>query len=162
MILLFVGIHITKAQPSTANTSFDKVLKAYIGIKNALVADNSTLANQKAKEFTAALKDININQLDAKQKAVWLAYGEKLRFDGEHIGESPRIAHQREHFASLSKNLYAVVKAFKSNSMVIYQQYCSMKKQSWLSETETIKNPYYGKEMEECGVTKETLKGTTH
>jgi hypothetical protein len=33
-----------------------------------------------------------------------------------------------------------------------------MAKKSWISESSTIKNPYFGKKMLTCGVTKETLK----
>jgi hypothetical protein len=33
-----------------------------------------------------------------------------------------------------------------------------MAKKSWISESSAIKNPYYGKKMIECGVTKETMK----
>lgn len=157
--LLLSCVYSAKAQTSV-NANVNNVIKAYLGIKDALVADNNKLANDKAKAFTAALKEISTNQLDAKQKTTWLAYGEKLRFDGEHIGESDRIAHQREHFTSLSKNMLAVVKAFKNNSMVIYAQYCPMKKATWLSETTTIHNPYFGKEMEDCGTTTETLKAS--
>jgi hypothetical protein len=43
------------------------------------------------------------------------------------------------------------------NTSTLYQQYCPMKKAYWLSETPTIKNPYYGKEMPTCGKTTETL-----
>jgi hypothetical protein len=32
-----------------------------------------------------------------------------------------------------------------------------MKKATWLSETNAIKNPYYGKQMLTCGKTTETL-----
>lgn len=156
--LLFVGITSAQAQTNNTAANINKVIKAYLGIKDALVADNSKLANDRAKDFTAALKEVSTNQLDAKQKATWLAFGEKLRFDGDHISETHELAHQREHFTSLSKNMFAVVKAFKNNSIVLYQQYCPMKKATWLSETNTIRNPYYGKAMEECGTTKETLK----
>ncbi|RKR84934.1 uncharacterized protein DUF3347 [Mucilaginibacter gracilis] len=155
--LLLSGMS-ANAQTATVNTSFNHVLKAYLGIKDALVADNSKLANSNAKEFAAAVKEVGSNQLDAKQKTIWLAYGEKLRFDGEHISESDKLAHQREHFTSLSKNMLAVVKAFKSNTMVIYAQYCPMKKATWLSQTAAIHNPYYGKDMDDCGTTKETIK----
>jgi len=139
--------------------SVNKVLAAYLEIKNALTDDDSKLANAKAATFTAALKEVNIDKLDAKQKTEWLKYSEKLRYDGEHISESTAIAHQREHFASLSKNLYAVVKALKANEQPVYWEYCPMKKQSWLSESKTIKNPYFGKSMSECGTVTETLKG---
>jgi 1,4-alpha-glucan branching enzyme len=155
--LLLSCVSIVKAQP-TAASSTNKVLTAYLGIKNALVADNSKLANAKAKEFTEALKEVAPAQLDDKQKTTWTSYSEKLRFDGEHISESDKIAHQREHFTSLSKNMIAVVKALKLNSSVVYEEYCPMKKASWLSETAAIRNPYYGKQMEDCGSVKETYK----
>ncbi|WP_040626711.1 DUF3347 domain-containing protein [Mucilaginibacter paludis] len=156
--LILMGTYHANAQNGTANAGLNQVLASYLDIKNALATDNSKLANQKATEFTAALKAVNAGKLDAKQKTTWLAYSEKLRFDGDHISESQKIDHQREHFTSLSKNMFTVVKALKANKQVIYQQYCPMKKASWLSETMAIKNPYYGKEMLECGQTKETLK----
>lgn len=141
------------------NPSVNKVLAAYLEVKNALANDDSKLANTTAATFTAALKEVNADKLDAQQKAEWAKYSEKLRYDGEHISESAAIAHQREHFASLSKNLYTVVKALKANESPVYWEYCPMKKQSWLSESKTIKNPYFGKSMSECGTVTETLKG---
>jgi len=153
--LLLTGA--AKAQ-TTVTSGVNNVLTAYIGIKNALVADNSKLANDRAKEFTEALKQVNPAQLSDKQKATWKTYGEKLRFDGEHIGESDKLPHQREHFTSLSKNMITLTKALKLNSTIVYEQYCPMKKASWLSETATIRNPFYGKEMEDCGSLKETFQ----
>ncbi|HTD99183.1 MAG TPA: DUF3347 domain-containing protein [Mucilaginibacter sp.] len=161
VIVLFIAVNNAKANPADVNSAINNVLKSYISLKNALVADNSKEANDEAAKFTAALKDVQVSQMDAKQKAVWQKYGEKLRYDGEHIGHSTELAHQREHFGSLSANMYAVIKEFHANDLVVYKQYCPMKKQSWLSETATIKNPYYGKKMVECGVTKETLKAVT-
>jgi hypothetical protein len=158
-IILFVAVNKANATPADVNEAINNVLKSYLGIKNALVTDNSQVANDEAKKFTAALKEIPVGQMDAKQKTEWTKYAEKLRFDGEHISESTAIAHQREHFGSLSGNIYAVLKAFPINDVVIYKQYCPMAKQSWISESATIKNPYYGKKMQKCGVTKETLKG---
>jgi Protein of unknown function (DUF3347) len=156
-IILFVATTQVNATPADVNAAINNVLKSYLGIKNALTADNSKATNDEAKKFTVALKAVPIDQMDAKQKAEWAKYAEKLRFDGEHIGESTAIAHQREHFGSLSGNMYAVLKAFPANDVLLYKQYCPMEKKSWISESATIKNPYYGKKMLECGVTKETL-----
>jgi hypothetical protein len=147
-----------QAKPADLKSSVNAAIKSYLDIKNALATDNSKAANDAAKQFTTALKGIQPDQMDAKQKETWQKFGEKLRFDGEHISESTEIAHQREHFGSLSANLYALLKAFKDNDAPLYQQYCPMVKKTWLSEQSAIKNPYYGKQMPECGVTKETLK----
>jgi hypothetical protein len=157
-VILFVAINKVQASPADVNTAINNVLKSYLGIKNALAADNSKAANNEAKKFTTALKAVPVEQMNAKQKSEWTKYAEKLRYNGEHIGESTAIAHQREHFGDLSTDMYAVLKAFTANDIVVYKQYCPMAKQSWISESATIKNPYYGKKMIECGVTKETLK----
>ena len=133
------------------------VFKNYLEIKNALATDNSKAANAAAKKFTSALKNVTTDQMDAKQKEAWHKYGEQLHYDGDHISESTEIAHQREHFGKLSANMYTLLKAFKNNEMTLYQQYCPMEKKSWLSESSAIKNPYYGKKMPECGVTKESF-----
>jgi len=158
VIVLFLAANSVKSAPVDVNPAINNVLKSYLGIKNALATDNSKAANDEAKKFTVALKAVATSQMDAKQKEVWTKYAEKLRFDGEHIGESTEIAHQREHFGDLSANMYTVLKAFQANDVVLYKQYCPMAKKSWISESSAIKNPYYGKKMIECGVTKETMK----
>lgn len=160
IILLFTVVNYAQAKPADVKSAMNAVLKNYLDIKNALAADNGKAANDAAKKFTAALKDVPAGTMDAKQKETWQKYADKLRFDGEHISESTEIAHQREHFGDLSTNMLAVMKVFKTNDIVIYQQYCPMEKKSWISENSSIKNPYFGKKMLDCGVTKETLKAT--
>jgi len=160
-VIAFV-MTITKLQaaPADLNAALNNVLKSYLGIKNALTADDYKAANNEAKKFTAALKQVQVSQMDAKQKTVWAKYGEKLRFDGDHISESTAVAHQREHFGSLSTNMLAIVKAFHNNDIAVYLQYCPMVNKSWISETAAIKNPYMGKDDPTCGVVKETFKAT--
>jgi hypothetical protein len=160
-IVLFIAVNKTQAESIDVNAAVNNVLKSYLGIKNALAADDSKTASDEAKKFTAALKEVPVAQMDVKQKATWDKYAEKLRYDGEHISEVNMIAHQREHFGSLSANVYEILKAFHSNDLVVYKQYCPMEKKSWISESSTIKNPYFGKKMLSCGVTKETIKTAT-
>jgi len=157
-LVLSVAMGQSDAKPVDVKSSINTVLKSYLDIKNALATDNSKAANDAAKNFTTALKAVPASQMDNKQKQVWQQYAEKLRYDGEHISESDAITHQREHFGSLSSNLFAVLKAFKNNELIVYRQYCPMAKKSWISESSAIKNPYFGKTMPDCGITKETLK----
>src|SRR5579871_1756337 len=134
-IILFVATTQLQAKPMGARNAINLALKSYFDLKNALAADDSKSANDAAKKFTDALKEINANDLNADQKQAWQQYGEKLRFDGEHISVSNDIAHQREHFGSLSTNLYALLKSFKDNDQALYHQYCPMAKKYWLSES---------------------------
>ena len=64
------------------------------------------------------------------------------------------IAHQREHFALLSKDLNDLIVVFGTKRK-LYQAFCPMyddkKGAIWLSENKEIKNPYYGSKMLSCG-----------
>ena len=141
-----------------SNTSVDKITQAYLGLKNALVASDAVVAKAKAAALLTALSAPVDKSLKPDQQKLLAANLEKLKFDSRHISESPSIDHQREHFESLSKNMYTVLNGLKANSTVLYEQYCPMKKAYWLSENSTIENPYYGKTMPDCGKVKATLK----
>ena len=160
--LIFLGtIFLSKAQDTTANHAVNKVLSAYLGIKNALTSDNYEGTKSKSTELLAAIGAVPADKLTPDQKKLWLSYVDKLEFDSEHMSEAPGIEHQREHFTSLSKNIFEVVKGLKLNTSTLYEQYCPMKKATWLSETKIINNPYYGIQMLNCGKTTETLAPAT-
>ncbi|OOQ61985.1 DUF3347 domain-containing protein [Mucilaginibacter pedocola] len=146
-ISLFAAALAAKAQATPPT-----VLTSYYALKDALVADNSTEAQAKAKALLVAL-----NNIPADQQKNWKSYTDKLQFDSRHISETTSIDHQREHFTSLSKNMLESIKALKLNTDPVYAQYCPMKKATWLSDSADIKNPYYGKQMLTCGKVTETL-----
>lgn len=156
LTLLFTFVS-TKAQDATVTTSVNNVINAYLGVKNALIAGNNETTKNKAKELLNMIGAVSVDKLTAEQKALWASYTNKLQFDSRHISESSAIDHQREHFASLSKNMFQLVKGLKLNTATLYEQYCPMKKATWLSESAAVKNPYYGRQMLTCGRTTETL-----
>ena len=147
-----------RAQTATVNTSINNLITTYLDLKNALAVDDGTAAQGKAKMLKAQVDAIQTKEMSPARQTTWKNYVDKLSFDSRHISESTSIDHQREHFASLSKNMYEVVKAFKVNNSPLYWEYCPMKKTSWLSDKAVIENPYYGKTMPDCGSVKETLK----
>ncbi len=157
IIMLTLSVSLASAQ-KTANTNIDKITTAYLGVKNALAAGNGTAAESKSKELFEALSAQPDKGLKPDQQKLLAGYLDKLKFDSRHISETTVVDHQREHFASLSKNLYEVLKGLKMNTSTIYMDYCPMKKAYWLSETSAIKNPYYNdKMMTTCGRVASTL-----
>lgn len=150
-LFLMLSVYMVKAQ----NASVDKITAAYIGVKNALVGSNATLAKSRSKELLNALSATK--DLTPAQQKVANTYLDKLKYDSRHISETTKIDHQREHFESLSNNMYSMLSALKLNGTTLYQQYCPMKKAAWLSESEDIRNPYYGDKMMECGTVKAAL-----
>jgi len=150
-LVLMLLVYMVKAQ----NASVDKVTSAYIGVKNALVGSNATLAKSRSKELADALS--SLKDLTPTQQKTANAYLDKLKFDSRHISETTKIDYQREHFQTLSTNMFSLLSALKLNGNTLYQQYCPMKKAAWLSESEDIRNPYYGDQMMECGTVKAKL-----
>ena len=139
-----------------------EVLSAYLALKNALANDDGKTAEAKAKTLLSEIDKVPMDKLKSDQHTAWIKYMKKLSYDAEHISETDKTEHQREHFVTLSKNMYTVAKAFNTNEATLYYQYCPMandgKGAYWLSEKEKISNPYMGKKMPTCGSTKETIK----
>ncbi len=161
LLALICLITIASAQKSTSANSINKITTAYLAVKNSLAADDASAAARNAKELFNTLSSDPEKNLKPEQQKLLNIYLGKLKYDSRHISEVTMLDHQREHFASLSKNLYEVLRGLKMNTATIYEQYCPMKKAYWLSDTEAIKNPYYGKKMPECGRVAATLPPAT-
>ncbi len=155
MLMMSASISLVKAQATSNN--IDKLTKDYLALKNALVLGKGPVAESKAKDLLASLSTDPDKGLNPGQKKLLDSYLDKLKYDSRHISEVAVIEHQREHFASLSKNIYDVLKGLKINKVTLYEQYCPMKKAYWLSDSPTILNPYYDDEMASCGSVKATL-----
>ena len=138
-----------------------EVYSAYFGLKDALIANDGVTASNKAKELFKAIDKVPMDKMAAEQHTVWMKYMTKLSYDAEHIKGVTETEHQREHFSSLSKNMFEVMKVIKP-SYPVYYDHCPMyndgKGGDWISKESAIKNPFYGSQMLSCGKTVETIK----
>ena len=142
--------------------SIKVIVSAYLQLKNAFTKDNTTEAATTGTKLEAAFKNFDKTSLTATQKKIFEDVEDDAREHAEHIGKNGgNIAHQREHFEMLSKDIYDLVKTF-GGGQVLYKDFCPMynnkKGAFWLSETKEIKNPYLGKSMPTCGTIKEEIK----
>lgn len=145
-------------QPAAVN----EAVTAYLQLKNALTNDNSKEAAEAGKQLQESIQKVGNASLAANQKKVYDEIKEDLNEHAEHIStNADKIAHQREHFDMLSKDMYDLVKAVKPGQ-TLYKVHCPMfnnnKGAIWLSEVKEIKNPYYGKKMLTCGEEQEEIK----
>ncbi len=141
-------------------TQINNLLSDYIKLKDALVADDAKMTAVNTKAFRKTLELIEMNKMTGAEHTYFMTMQPKLDYDAEHIQGAPNIDHMREHFATLSDNLFSLVKAFKANNgTVIYLDHCPMydKGANWISTEESIRNPYFGKQMPTCGKVTETL-----
>ena len=142
------------------NSSIKPVVDSYIMLKDALVKTDGNLSAQSAKNLLATIELVKIADLNADLQETWTKVLNELKEDATHISETKEVVHQRDHFISLSKNMYSVIKISKLGVPVFYQ-FCPMankgKGASWLSMEKQIRNPYYGSQMLSCGKVLETI-----
>jgi hypothetical protein len=140
----------------------DEAVTAYLRLKNALIADNGKEAATAGKQLHEAMLKLDNASFAKDQKTVYDEVKDDIKEHAEHIStNAEKIAHQREHFDMLSKDMYDLVKSIKP-SQTLYKDHCPMyndnKGADWLSEVKEIKNPYLGKKMPDCGEVKEEIK----
>lgn len=143
-----------QTEDSASGTNIPKeqaqeILTAYLQVKDALVQTNGEDAKQAALLLVASL---------GEQEAGLL---HEIRVDAEHIAGTLDTGHQRDHFSSLSDNVYTMVKTTEANETPVYRQYCPMafegKGGFWLASEKEVNNPYFGDMMLHCGSVKEEL-----
>ena len=139
-----------------------RIVTEYLSLKNALTKDDDKTAAQAGKSLVEAMSVVDKASLSAEQFKVFTDIADDAKEHAEHIGANAgNIKHQREHFETLSQEIYDLVKAGGSSSQKLYFDNCPMynngKGGNWLSETKEIQNPYLGKEMPTCGSIKEEL-----
>lgn len=143
------------AEPATQK--LNGLLPVYLSIKEALINSEAATAAGKAAEFEKVLATIKEDDLSTAERKQFAGLKGKLIKDVGQIAKSKDIEKQRASFETLSANLLLLAKSVKLSDQPVYAQYCPMKKASWLSTEKTIRNPYYGKQMLECGQIKESI-----
>jgi Protein of unknown function (DUF3347) len=136
---------------STIRYPLSSLLPMYYSLKNALVNSDASSASLKAGALMNAFNNVDMKLLSPAESKVFMSLQSKLIYESRRIAEVQKIEHQREHFASLSNNMYSLAKSIRLSNQPVYRDYCPMKKAYWLSADKEIKNPYYGSEMPDCG-----------
>ncbi|MCP4052731.1 MAG: DUF3347 domain-containing protein [Mesoflavibacter sp.] len=127
------------------------ILNDYFNLKDALVADDNAKAKELGATLAISLGKLDISKYTDAQQSDLKDIVEDAVEHAEHISESD-IAHQREHFKVLSKDVTDMV-AITGTENTLYQQFCPMYDEgsAWLSMSKDVKNPYYGSKMLTCG-----------
>jgi hypothetical protein len=155
------SMHSNKMDEMQDPNPLSEVYDSYFAVKDALVRTDGAAASTSSKTLFTEINNIKMDNLSMDVHMAWMKVFENLKEDAEHIADIKDIGRQRDHFISLSKNIYEVMKISKQETPTYYQ-FCPMandgKGANWLSKENTIKNPYYGSQMLNCGNTVETIK----
>lgn len=136
---------------SEQNASSEIILEDYFNLKNALVQDDNNKAQKLGGALAKSLGNLNRSAYTESQQVTLTDIIEDAIEHSEHISESD-IAHQREHFKILSKDITDMI-AITGSENTLYEQFCPMYDggTAWLSKNEAVLNPYYGSSMLKCG-----------
>ena len=147
--------------PTESQNQLKSIFDNYFAVKDALVKTDGKTASAKAKELLLAINTVKMETLKTDEHTVWMKVVAPLKEHTEHIADTQDAKHQRDHFDTLSVNIYELIKVSKQDTPT-YFQHCPManegKGADWLSKENTIKNPYFGSMMLGCGKTVETIK----
>ena len=147
-------------ETKTEGEQLKEVFNSYFAVKDALVKTDGTLAATKAVLLLNSINAVKMENLTKEEHSEWMKVMKDLVFDAEHISETKDAGHQRDHFTSLSKNMYSLIKVSKQETPTYYQ-FCPMankgKGANWLAKENIVKNPYFGSKMLGCGKTVETI-----
>ena len=155
-----------KAKPVETNPKFKaqltSVYDTYIKMKDAFVESDPGKVNEEVKKVESAIQAVDMELLKDDAHMAWMNQLKTLNSSIKAIRSESDIEKQREAFSKFNNAFYKSLKMFGLENETAYYQFCPMafdnKGAYWISETEEIRNPYFGDEMLSCGETRETIK----
>lgn len=145
-------------------TSFNNVLNAYYGLKDAFVKSDTVAINTAGAQLKLLLDSFNLVEVKERDTIAFSSInGRPADASAELVamlGEKD-LEKKRESFEMISSVFYDLLRTVRPGGIKAYYQYCPMafndKGAYWLSNADSIQNPYFGKKMLTCGEVKETL-----
>lgn len=127
-----------------SNEKVKQAFEEYLAVKDALVRTDASASRKSAENLRNTLNE---------------ARPEIAKIAGRMVA-TENINQQREVFSELTAAMEPVLKEAISSGK-IYKQFCPMafegKGDFWYSNSEEIRNPYFGDKMLKCGRVEETI-----
>lgn len=134
--------------PVLKNDKLNAVYQHYIHLTTALTNSDMGEAKLAANAIEAGTKDI--------------AGASGIAASAAKITATSDIEAQRVAYATMSKDMAALIKKEGLSSGELYLAFCPMafndKGATWISGSKEIRNPYFGEKMLTCGEVQETLQ----
>jgi uncharacterized protein YdbL (DUF1318 family) len=158
-----------KAEPIAVNTSNELTssisasLAAYYSLKDAFVQSDTALINPAAAAFAETISAIDLSQAKADTTLVETArqYQQTVSTESNNITTVAGIDAKRKSFQATSDAMFDLLRVVRYNGGKVYQQFCPMAFNNtganWLSNSDEIRNPYFGAKMLECGEVRDSV-----
>lgn len=143
----------SKASPEF-DAAFGGILQSYYAVRDSLANDsieNVRPGAEKLKDAVEMVRKAPSPAVTDADKQTLTQTLDEVVTAADALLKSTEIKGAREAFAQLSKPVMYVV-AFHYHGETPQIFFCPMKNLAWLQSDPKISNPYYGKEMLECGL----------
>lgn len=159
--------------PASFNSSVQSAMDSYGALTEAFVNWDSSAVDRHSQELKVKLDSINFYGFNPETITAYVDTLDLARKDLQAMTANKDITSKRHDLNALSGHLYSFLEQVKFDASKVYLQQCPMAfndtvAAAWLSETDSIRNPYlglhhpkYGKAMLECGSTISTIDFTS-
>lgn len=163
-----------KKHSDSFNASIDKVVNAYLSIKDAFVSADTATAKQNTNLLISLLDSIPVAELSTDTASVAEAAKASIadiRSNAVSLLAQTDITEMRQDFRMMTEMMYpGFFNTINYEGPTLYMQFCPMafgedKGAGWISNSEEIINPYLGKNHPEykgsmlhCGEIKDSIR----
>ncbi|MBT1690384.1 DUF3347 domain-containing protein [Dawidia soli] len=138
------------------------VFNAYVQLKDSFVASDAARVQAASQGVQRAVSAVDMTLLEGAAHHDWMTHLEGIHTTLKAMQTSPaNLEDQRKAFAGLTQSLYQAIKAYGLGNTTAYYEFCPMAFNNeggfWLSDSKTIRNPYFGDKMLTCGEVREAL-----
>ncbi len=149
--------------PKTFKRQLSQAMESYLLLKDALVLGQAEKAGEAAQSLLKKLDQIDMKLLQGDAHLFWMDLLKGAKKQAQNINQNRELEEQRRAFAFLSAHLVEAVRAFGIAEDTLYIEHCPMALNNqgadWISQSEKIKNPYFGDAMLTCGTVVEKIEG---
>jgi len=140
----------------------DQVLDHYLGVTDALAADDGEGAREAASAYRKHLASVEGNELDASTEALWQKLKRRQRDALTAMANADEIGAARRSLPPLTRAVGEMVRSLGgAESGPVYRMHCPMafdnEGANWLQTEKALRNPYMGQSMLRCGSIQNTI-----
>jgi len=150
--------------PSKFKVQLGDVVMSYLLLKDKLSQDDAEI-QKEVRSIQKSLKGVDMSLVMEDAHNEWMKTLKTLNKELSLLSKAVNIKEQRTIFLTISKSLSGTIQKLgveMGEDVILYLQYCPMANDNkggyWLSNEKEIKNPYFGKEMPDCGEVKSIIK----
>jgi hypothetical protein len=162
-----------KKHSENFNNSVDKMVNAYLDIKNAFVEDDTVKVKEGTRQFITLLDSIPLDELKKDTALIFetaTSNVNDIKSNAQSLATQVNITEMRHDFSMITEMMYpSFFKTINYEAPNLYLQNCPMafgdeQPANWISNNSEVVNPYLGKHHPEykatmlhCGSVKDSL-----